>query len=51
MTPVGHNIQQAAAAVDQDSGAELEVRWLLRPSCTSQMLFFVRMSVSVGEWP
>ena len=51
MTPVGHTIQQAATAVDQDSDTELEVAWMLRPSGTSQMLNFVRMSVSVGEWP
>lgn len=50
MTPVGRNIQQAATAVDQDSDTELEVGWMLRPSCLSQMFNFVTMSISVGEW-
>ena len=51
MTPVGRNIHQAVDGIDQDSYTELEVAWMLRPSGTSQMLNFVRMSVSVGEWP
>ena len=51
MTPVGRYLYQAVDVVNQDNFVELEVAWMLRPSCTSQMLRFARMSVSVGEWP